>query len=320
MKILKNIAAATAIAALVTASLPAVAQTYPTKPVELVVAFQPGGGVDTMARVFAEAARPHLGQSFIVVNKPGASGAIGLSYVANAQPDGYKVAMVFAELLTVQLLGIAKVSHEDFQPIAKFASDPSTLTVRADAPWKTIEEFLAYAKANPAKVTVSNAGNGSISHISAAALGHKTGTQYTHVPYQGSAPAVLGLLSGQVDATTVNYSVLSPHIASGKLRTLASMSDKRYASLAKVPTLKERGVDLSVDVWRGIAVAKGTPKEIVDTLRQLSSKVARDPKLLDTLQKQNLTFAYEDGDEFARTMARESERFRQIIPELGIKN
>ena len=161
---------------------PAMAQGYPIKPVELVVAFQPGGGVDSMARIFAEAARPYVAQPFVVVNKPGASGSIGLAYVANAPADGYKVAMVFAELLTIPLLGINKVNHNDFQPIAKFASDPSTLTVRADAPWLTLEEFIAFAKSNPGAVTISNAGNGSISHISGAALGQASGARFTHIP------------------------------------------------------------------------------------------------------------------------------------------
>ncbi len=312
--------ASLAFAAAFSTLIPAVAQTYPARPVELVVSFQPGGGVDSMARIFSEAARPLFAQPLVVVNKPGASGSIGLAYVASAPADGYKMAMVFAELLTIPLLGINKVNHEDFQPIAKFASDPSTLTVRADAPWNTVEEFIAYARANPGKATISNAGNGSISHISGAALGQKTGVQFTHVPYQGSAPAVQGLLGGQVSATAVNYSVVSAQIAGGKLKMLASMSDKRFAAFDKVPTLKERGIDLSVDVWRGIAVAKNTPKDIVDALRTLAAKVAKDPALLETLRKQSLTFAYEDSDEFARTMLRESERFKQIIPQLDIKN
>ena len=295
-------------------------QTYPSKPVELVVAFQPGGGVDAMARIFAEAARPHFPQPFVVVNKPGASGAIGLSYVASAPADGYKVAMVFAELLTIPLLGINKVNYNDFIPIAKFASDPSTLTVKADSPWNTVEEFLAYAKANPGKITISNAGNGSISHISGAALGQKADVQFTHVPYQGSAPAVQGLLAGHVSATTVNYSVVSSQIAGGRLKMLASMSDKRYAAFNQTPTLKERGIDLSVDVWRGIAVAKSTPQNIVDTLSRVAASVSNDPGLQDILRKQNLTFAYENSEQFSRTMTRESDRMKQIIPQLDIKN
>lgn len=309
-----------AFAVLSAAYAPAFADTYPSRPVELVVAFQPGGGVDTTARVFAEVARTHFAQPFVVVNKAGASGSIGLNYVASAAPDGYKVAMVFAELSTIPLLGISKVGPDDFQPIAKFASDPSTIAVRVDAPWKTLEEFLAHAKANPGKLTVSNAGNGSISHISAAALGLASGTRFTHIPYQGSAPAVQALLGGQVDATTVNYAVLSPFVTGAKVKVLAAMSDKRYPALDQVPTLKERGIDLSVDVWRGMAVAKNTPKDVVDALRQVAKTVAQDPKFQETLAKQNVTIAFEDVDQFTRTIARESERFKQVVPQLDVKN
>jgi tripartite-type tricarboxylate transporter receptor subunit TctC len=316
-----RISALTAVLAFIVATTPMThAQTYPNKPVELVVAFQPGGGVDTMARLFADAAKPYFSQPFIVVNKAGASGSIGLSYVANGEPDGYKVGMVFAELLTLPLMGIGKVSYEDFQPIAKFTTDPSTLTVRADAPWNSVEEFLAYAKSNPGKATISNAGNGSISHISAAALGHRTGVQFNHVPYQGSAPAVQGLMSGQVDATVVNLAVLSPFVKAGKLKTLALMSDKRLSLFEQVPTLKERGIDLSVDVWRGMAVAKGTRKEVVEALRVVANNVIKDPKLQETLKAQNQTLAFENADEFFKTLASQSKQFKEIIPKLDLQN
>lgn len=293
---------------------------YPSRPVELVVSFAPGGGVDAMARAFAEAARPHFAQPFVIVNKPGASGAIGLAYVANAPADGSKVAMIFAELLTIPLVGLGKVSSADFEPIARLASDPSTVTVRADAPWNTLDEFIDYAKANPGKVTFSNAGNASISHISAAAFAQKLGTQFVHVPYQGSGPALVGLVGGQVDATAVNYAVVAPQVASGKLKVLAVMADKRLASLERVPTLRERGVDISIDVWRGMAVAKRSPKEVVDTLRGLAAKVMEDPKLLELLRYQNLSAAYLDGPEFARELMRQGEWFRQTIPALDMKN
>ena len=293
---------------------------YPSKPVELVVSFAPGGGVDTMARVFAEVARSHFAQPLVVVNRPGASGSLGLSHVAQAPADGYKVAMVFIELLTIPLMGISKVQYEDFVPIAKLAADPSTVAVRADAPWQNIEEFMAHAKANPGKLTFSNAGNGSISHIAAASLGQKVGLQFTHVPYQGSGPAVLGLLGGQVDATAVNFAALNAHIASGKVRVLASMSDRRYPNLDRVPTLREKGIDLSVDVWRGLAVAKNTPKEAVDALRQLAFKAANNPQMQESVRKQSLTLAYEDGPEFQKTWVKESQQMKQIMGFIDLKN
>lgn len=293
---------------------------YPSKPVELVVSFAPGGGVDAMARAFADAARLHFAQPFVVVNKPGASGAIGLSYVASAPADGNKVAMIFAELLTIPLVGLGKVSSADFEPIARLASDPSTVTVRADAPWNTFDEFIAFAKANPGKLTFSNAGNASISHISAAALAQKVGAQFVHVPYQGSGPALVGLVGGQVDATAVNYAVVAPQVAAGKLKVLAVMADRRLAALERVPTLRERGVDISIDVWRGMAVAKQSPKEVVDTLRGLAAKVMQDPKLLELLRNQNLSAAYLDGPQFSRELESQSAWFRQTIPALDIKN
>lgn len=305
-------------AALLLPSAPALAQAYPNRPVELVVSFQPGGGVDTMARLFAEAARPHFSQPIVVVNRPGASGAIGLSYVATSPADGHRVAMTFAELLTLPLLGTSKIDHEDFQPIAKFTSDPSTVTVRAEAPWKTLEEFLEYARANPLKVNVSHAGNGSISHISGAALGLRARAVFTHVPYQGSAPAVQALLGGQVDATAVNYSVVSPFVASGKLRVLASMSAQRLEAIPQVPTLKERGIDLALDAWRGMAVPKDTPKPIVEALQRLAVVVSRDPKLVEALRKQNQTLQYEDAQEFSRTLAEQSGMFKALMPQLRL--
>ncbi|GAB2491293.1 tripartite tricarboxylate transporter substrate binding protein [Comamonas humi] len=310
-------AAAVTTAALVTSSVQA-ADPYPAKPIELVVAFQAGGGTDSMARAFAEAARHHLSQPIIVTNKPGASGSIGLSYVANSPPDGYRAAMVFAELLAIPLMNISKVSYEDFQPIARFTSDPSSITVRADSPWKTVEEFLAYAKANPGKVTVSNAGNGSIPQLAAASLGDKMGVTFSHVPYQGSAPAILGLVGGQVDATFVAYGELKAHVESGKLRTLAVMGDKRLPGLDNVPTLKEKGIDLTSYVWRGIAVAKGTPPEIVNKLREAAVKVAAEPAFKDTLAKQNLTFSYADSQEFRNQMAAQSAVYQKLIPTLKL--
>lgn len=313
---LTSILAATA-CTLIALTSAAEGQTYPTRPVELIVSFQPGGGVDTMARLLAEAGRSIFPHPLVVVNKPGASGGIGLGYVASAPADGYKVAMVFAELLTLPLLGQPKVSYEAFEPIAKFTSDPSTVTVRADAPWNTLDEFLRHARSNPNKVTISNAGNGSISHISGSALGAKVGASFSHVPYQGSGPAVQALLGGQVDATAVNYSVVSPH-GTGKLKILATMSEKRLTD--KVPTLRELGIDLSLDAWRGIAVPRGTPKEAVDELGRLAALAAKDPKMLESLRKQNQTLDFENAEQFRRTLRQQDAMFKQLIPSLGIKN
>lgn len=296
------------------------ADAYPSRPIELTVAYQPGGGSDNIARAVAEAAKPPLlSQPTVVMNKPGASGSLGWSYVASGQPDGYKLVLMTPEMAIVPLMGIGKTTIGDFQPIARFTDDPSSVTVRADAPWKTIDEFLAYAKANPGKVAISNAGNGTVPHIAAAALGERSGAKFLHVPYQGSAPAVLGLLAGSVDATTVAYAELRQHADAGKLRTLGVMADKRIAGLPNVPTLKERGLDLQFSVWRGIGVPKAAPKEVVDKWRDVSRKIAQSAGFQETVHKQSLTPAYADQPEFAAAIDRQSTAFKDLVPKLGIK-
>jgi len=292
---------------------------YPAKPMELVVAYQPGGGSDNTARAIAEAVRPLLPQTVFVVNKPGASGSIGWSYVATGPADGYRLVLMTPEMLVVPLMGIGKTTADDFQPIARFTDDPSSITVRADAPWRTIEEFLAHAKANPGRVAISNAGNGTVPHMAAAALGDAAGIEFVHVPYQGSAPAIMGLLSGDVQATTVAYAELRQHVEAGKLRTLAVMSDKRIETLAQTPTFKELGHNLLFSVWRGIGVPKGTPAEAVEKWRVASRALAQSAEFQATMRKQNLTPAYADLPEFASDVGRQGQAFEALVPKLNLK-
>lgn len=315
-----NVLRTLAIAALCGSTLSAVAaDPYPTKNMELVVAYQPGGGSDNTARAIAETAKAHFSHPIVVVNKPGASGSIGWSYVANGTPDGYKLSLMNPEMLVVPLMGIGKTTIDDFQPIARFTDDPSAVTVRADAPWKTIEEFIAYSKANPGKVTISNAGNGTIPHMAAAALGERIGAKFNHIPYQGSAPAILGLLAGDVHATTVAYAELKPHVESGKLKTLAVMSAKRVAGLDSVPTMAERGHDMQFSVWRGIGLPKGAPKEALDKWREVAKKVYEDPTFQATIVKQSLTLAWADTPEFTADIARQNDAFKKLVPKLDLK-
>lgn len=172
---------------------------YPERPVELVVPWSAGGGTDSMARAFAKAAKKHVNQSVVVTHKPGAAGSIGFTEVAMAVPDGYKVSVLTAEILIIPHMGIGKVTHKDFIPIARFNALPSAVTVRAESPWHTVEEFLAQAKREPGTITVGNSGVGSVWHLAAAALSEQTGAQFNHIPFQGGNPAVLALLGEHVE-------------------------------------------------------------------------------------------------------------------------
>jgi tripartite-type tricarboxylate transporter receptor subunit TctC len=222
------------------------------------------------------------------------------------------------EMMAVPLMGIGKTTIDDFEPIARITDDPSSVTVRADAPWKTIDEFLAYAKSNPGKLNISNAGIGTIPHVAAAALADATGGSFVHVPYQGSAPAIMGLLSGEVQATTVAYAELRQHVEAGKLKTLAVMADKRVAGL-DAPTMKEKGFPLEFSVWRGIGMPKGAPKEAIEAWSTAARKLAADPAFQATISKQSLTMAFADTREFASAIKRQNEAFKVLMPKLNVK-
>lgn len=294
------------------------AEPYPIRPVEIVVAYPPGGGSDMTGRTLADAARPLMSIGPQVINRPGASGSIGWAYAATGGADGYRVLVITPEILVVPLMGIGKTSIQDFHPIARFSDDPLSLTVRADAPWKTIEEFIAYAKANPSKVTISNAGNGTMSHIATVALGEKLGTSFTPVPYQGTTPSVMGLLAGDVMATTIPNAELREHVKSGKLRTLAVMSERAAPGMDGIPTFKEKGYDLQFSGWRGIALSKTAPKEVLEYWRDVSRKVSESPSFRATVLKQNLTPAFADAPEFSAAIAKQHETFRLMWPALKI--
>ncbi len=314
----RSFIATAAAVALAAGGLSAQAQTYPARPLELVVPFPAGGGTDVLGRAYAEAAHKFFPQPIVVVNKPGAIGTIGYAYGAGAKPDGYVVTMIVPELLIAPYVNVGKTSFEEFTPIARINADPGSITVRADAPWKTVEEFLAYAKSKPGEVSISTSGSGSIYHLAAAAVEDKAGVKFNHVPYQGESPAILGLLSSQVDATAVSPGALSAHVKAGKLRILAVMSNQRLKSYENVPTLKERNIDVAMGTWRGLAVPKGTPPDVVKQLRELTQKVNDDPKYRETVEKQNIGLLYEDGDAFAASLKRENEDFRRLVPKLSL--
>lgn len=304
-----------------TAAMPAMAQStsFPTHSMELVVPFQAGGGTDALARAFAESSRKHLPQSIVVVNKPGASGAIGWADVANAKADGYKLSLITADLTIVPHLGLTKLTYENFTPIARLNADPSAITVRSDSPYTTVESFLDAARKNPGTIRIGNAGNGSIWHLAAAALEDKTGTKFNHIPYQGGNPAVLALLGGHIDAVTVSPAEVHAYVAAGKLKTLAVMADQRVKGFESVPTLKERKVDLSIGTWRGIAVPRNTPPEVVAVLRGAAAKTAAEPSLREMLDKQNLGYAYADQDEFRTAIAKDDAFFKALIAKLKLR-
>jgi tripartite-type tricarboxylate transporter receptor subunit TctC len=297
----------------------AFADDYPSKPIEIVVPASAGGGTDALTRMFAETTKSYLPQPFFVNNRPGASGVIGMNDVLASRADGYKLCMVIAEVTTLPNLGLAKFDYTKFEPIARLNADPASITVRADAPWNTLEEFLAAAKKQPGTLNVGNAGSGSVYHLSAIGLEDKAGVKLNHVPYSGAAPAVVALLGGQIDALDVSPAEVGQYVLGGKLKMLGIMADERIPAFGNVPTFKERKIDLALGTWRGLAAPKGTPKPIIDTLRGTARKAAEDPAFKEALNKLNLGYAYLDAPAFEQAMKRDHEYFGQLIQKNGIK-
>ncbi|CAB5678412.1 Argininosuccinate lyase [Delftia tsuruhatensis] len=305
-------------------ALPAMAQApagaWPQRPIELIVPFAAGGGTDVLARALAEVARKHLPQDLIVLNRAGASGAVGWTELANAKPDGYKIGIITVELTMIPHMGLTKISSDALVPVARLNADPATIAVRSDSPYRSIEELIAAARKDEAAVRIGNAGPGSLGHLAAAALQDKAGVKFNHAPYRGANPAVLDLLGGHIEAVAVTPVEVATYVAAGKIRPLAIMAEQRIqAGWEAVPTLKERGIALLIGGWRGLAVPRNTPDAVVQTLRKAMALTLKDPALRETMAKQNMGEGYLDQPEFKAVIDRDNAVFKQLVDKLGIK-
>ena len=251
---------------------------WPDKPITLIVPFPPGGVADTVARPVAEALGKELKQTVIVENRAGAGGATGIGAAARAPADGYTLLL---SLSSISILPEADVilgrkptfTLSQFKPIARFTADPTVLVVRAEAPWKTLAEFVADAKSKPSAYNYGSSGNYGTMHVPMEMLKAGAGFRMTHIPYTGAGPALLALLGGQVDAVASGPSTVVAQIKSGKLRALAHWGDKPLVSLPDVPSLKQLGVPASFVQWSALFVPAGTPDDIVQKLRAAASRV-----------------------------------------------
>lgn len=293
---------------------------FPTKPVTLIVPYAAGGGTDATARALAKATEKHLGQTITIVNKTGGGGAVGFTEGATAKPDGYTATMVTVELTTLPHLKLTQITYENFKPIAQINFDPSAITVKADAPWNTVQEFFEYAKANPGKVKVGNSGPGSIWHLAAAAMGKDMGVEFNHVPYDGAAPAVTALLGGHIDMVPVSPAEVKAHVDAGTLKTLAIVDSKPSEALSGVKTLEElTGVKtLYLGPWRGVVVPKDTPDNVVKVLTDAFMKGAEEAEFKNYMNKSGLGIAIKDSAGFAQLMKESHEAFGKIVPNLGL--
>jgi tripartite-type tricarboxylate transporter receptor subunit TctC len=309
-------------AAIACSGVTVLAQAYPTKPITMVVPFPPGGVADTVGRPVAEAMARHLKQSIVVENKGGAGGGIGMAQVAKSKGDGYTVLMSLSSL--VVLPEAARILQQtplyetrQLKPIARFTADPTVLVVRADSPWKTYAEFIAFAKTNPGRISFGSSGNYGTMHVPMEQLKAATSSFMLHVPYTGAGPAVLSLLGGQIEAVSTGPASVKQHIASGRLRALAHWGEGRLASMPEVPSFKELGVPIQYSQWSGMFVPADTPPAVVDALRQAARFAAQDARAVAALTSAGTSFMYQDAPEFERFVQADAKDMGALVKRIG---
>ncbi|MFC0273387.1 tripartite tricarboxylate transporter substrate binding protein [Metabacillus herbersteinensis] len=292
---------------------------FPQKSITLIVPSTAGGGTDTTARALAAEAEEYLGQPIGVVNKPGGSGSIGMTEGANAKADGYTVTMAFVELTMYEHLGLSPLTPDQIKPVGLINFDPSALTVAADAPYDTLDEFIAYAKENPGKVKIGNSGTGSIWHIAAASLESNADIKVNHVPFEGAAQATTALVGGHVDAVTVSPAEVKAQLDAGKVKTLAVMSGKRSDIIPDVPTFKEAGLDVEqIGTWRGLTVPKDTPDEVVTVLEDAFLKAAEKESFTKFMSNSGLGIQLKSASEFKTYMKENYDLYGKVISGLDL--
>ncbi len=289
---------------------------YPSKQIQIVVPYAPGGASDTVSRIYAKGMEETLGKPVVVVNRTGASGAIGLDSVKRARKDGYTIAYMPVESSMLTALGIADVDVEDFSFACRVMTIPAAITVAADAPWNTLEEFLTYAKEHPGEVLVGNSGSGSIWHVASAALAKAAGVEFTYVPFDGAAPAIAGLLGKNITAVAVSPAEVKTNVDAGQFKVLAVIGDGKSSVVPDVPTTKELGYDVSAMGWGGFAVPKGTPEDVIAVLSEASAKVAQSEELVKLLEERGFEPAYLSGADMDVFAADQLKQYKELIPQL----
>ena len=299
------------------------AQTYPAKPITLVVPFAPGGTVNLMGRILAARMSQVLGQTVIVDNKSGAGGTIGAAFVAKAPADGYTLLFATMGQQSIQPLLSRKLpydAYKDFAPVALFSTVPNVLAVSADTPAKDVASLVQYARANPGKLNMASAGIGSVNHMAGELFMLRTGVNFTHTPYRGAGPAAADLLAGQVQVLFANLPNVLPYIQSGKVRVLAVAGDKRSPAIPDVPTLAEAGVkDAVVESWYGIMAPAGTSAPIVKKLQDAVVMIAGEKPMIAQLADQgSLPFPGTSAD-MTRISNEETKRWSEVIKRARIQ-
>jgi tripartite-type tricarboxylate transporter receptor subunit TctC len=287
-------------------------------PLEITVLFPAGSSADVTARMLADGMSKHLGQRVLVVNRPGAGGAIGYKHVASQKPDGYSLVWNSNSISTTYHSGQLAFDYKAFDPVARVLVEAPVVAVKGDAKWKSLGDLMADAKARPGIITVGNSGIGSHTHISSVALFHAAGVKIVDVPY-AAAQVVPNLLGGHVDVLVQLPGALAAQVKAGNVRLLATLIPVRDPALQDVPTAKEQGIDVSLEAWRGIAVPRGTPPQVVAALESAIRQTAESQDFARSAEKLGVRPAFMPAAQFGEVIAKEDAQLAQLMSLIGLK-
>jgi tripartite-type tricarboxylate transporter receptor subunit TctC len=307
------------LALVLAASAPAVGQEFPGgKPIEMTVMFGAGSAADVTARHLADGMSKVLGVPVPVVNRTGGGGAMGYTHVSQQKPDGHSIVWNSNSISTNYHSGVLPFDYRMFDGVARVSIELPLLAVRADAPWKTLKEFVEYAKANPGKVRIGNSGTGSHTHFAASALFVTAGANVVHVPF-GQGQAVTNLLGNRIEGIVQLPPAIIPHAKSGDLRVLAVLGTRREPIFPDVPTAQEQGYAVALDLWRGIAAPKGTPRPVIAALENAIRRTVESAEFREAGAKIGFTPAFLPAAEFDQMIASDDRKLAQVMAELGLK-
>ena len=307
---------------LLLATSQAFAQAWPSKPVKIIAPYPPGGQTDIVSRWLAEKLTPVLGQPVVVENRAGAQGAVGLQAAKNAAPDGYTFVYTNVSNLTIAPnLGVQLPydSLKDFAPVTQLGLTVLAMVVPSSLGPKTLKDFIAWAKANPGKVSFASFGNGSTSHVYGEMLKGAAGLDMVHVPYKGAGPAVQDTLGGQVQMTIQDLAAVGPHIASGRLVPMAVTGPKRWPALPDLPTFVEQGYPLGIAGWNGIHAPAGTPRPVLERMNAEINKIIQTPEGREQMLKFGLLATGTTPEELTEVIRRDMPIWGEVIRKGGIK-
>jgi len=297
------------------------AQSYPNKPIRIIVPYEPGGGVDIMARLLGRNLSQVANQNIIIENRPGGGGVVGTQALVSANPDGYSVMLGSTSPVVIAPFLVKKLSYnpsKDLQPVCLIAINPAVLLVNNNSKFNTLKDIIAEAKAHPGTLTFSSSGIGGTSHLAASLLKVMADVEMQHIAYKGTGPATLAVLSGEVDITFADLIAGIKFIKNGQLKPIAITSKERMPILDSVPAVSETIADYSAGVWTGIFVPAKTPPEVVNQLNKLVNKTIKSPEMMKSLNGDGISPIGGTPQEFAKLIAEESDRWGDVLKKSGV--